>query len=295
MDSPVFKTAKPITSRLRWQLLACDLDGTLVGRDHKILDADMAAIRAAREAGLRVAICTGRNSRESVAVATALEISGPGVFVNGATVCDMNSGQILWTRTMPTDLCLQLVNFIGEMGHAVLILTHDPATGLPEYFITDHAPPHRATSEWLLSHKTQAQPCATLQPPWNAHIVRLTIVVNVGDSDGVVRQLHETFGDAIHTENLQSPVYDCHVVEILSGGVNKWTGVEQLCRLLMLDPAAAVAIGDDVNDLAMLRGASLSFAMGSAPDAVKQAAKRITAPQAQCGVAQAIREILDGA
>ncbi len=295
MNCSSSNTLNRTPGRLRRRLLACDLDGTLVGRDHKILDADLAAIRAAREAGLHIAICTGRNSRESVAVADALEISGPGVFVNGATVCDMNSGKILWARTIPVDLCRNLVDFIGRLGHAVLILTHDPHDSLPEYFITDSAPPHRATSEWLLSHQTHAQPCARIQPPWDTQIMRLTIVVNVGDSDGMVRQLHEKFGDAIHTENLQSPVYDCHVVEVLNGGVNKWTGVRQLCRLINLDPADAVAIGDDVNDLAMLHGASLSFAMGTAPDAVKQAAKRVTAAQAQCGVAQAIREILDGA
>ncbi len=55
-----------------------------------------------------------------------------------------------------------------------------------------------------------------------------------------------------------------------------------------------VAIGDDINDVAMLVGATLSFAMGDAKDGVKKFAKRVTASQAECGVAEVIEALLRG-
>ena len=55
-----------------------------------------------------------------------------------------------------------------------------------------------------------------------------------------------------------------------------------------------MAIGDDINDLAMLRGAELSFAMGNASAAVKGEAKRVTGAQSECGVAMVIEDLLAG-
>ena len=56
---------------MKWKVLACDLDGTLIGWDHKINPLDLEALRRARAAGLHVAICTGRNSRECAGVIAA--------------------------------------------------------------------------------------------------------------------------------------------------------------------------------------------------------------------------------
>jgi len=61
-----------------------------------------------------------------------------------------------------------------------------------------------------------------------------------------------------------------------------------------IPPARIITIGDDINDLAMLRGAALSFAVGDAKDEVKAHAKRVTAPQADCGLAQVIDQLLSG-
>ena len=71
----------------RWKAIACDLDGTLIGRDHKVLERDLEALRRARAAGVHVALCTGRNTLESAGVIGALGLSGAGDF------CEWGDGQ----------------------------------------------------------------------------------------------------------------------------------------------------------------------------------------------------------
>ena len=44
----------------RYDMLAVDLDGTLVNSRGEVSPANAAALRAAREAGMRIAVCTGR-------------------------------------------------------------------------------------------------------------------------------------------------------------------------------------------------------------------------------------------
>src|SRR5688500_12568424 len=87
-----------------WKVLACDLDGTLIGRNHKVIDRDLDSLRRAREAGIHIAVCTGRNTIESGGVISALELSGPGVFVNGGMVADMTTGKTVHSRFLAQEL-----------------------------------------------------------------------------------------------------------------------------------------------------------------------------------------------
>ncbi|MBM4086634.1 MAG: Cof-type HAD-IIB family hydrolase, partial [Planctomycetes bacterium] len=56
-----------------------------------------------------------------------------------------------------------------------------------------------------------------------------------------------------------------------------------------IKPSEVVAIGDGMNDIAMLKWAALGIAMGHAPDAVKRAADVVTASNDEEGVAKAIQ------
>ena len=138
---------------MKWKVLACDLDGTLIGWDHKINPLDLEALRRARAAGLHVAICTGRNSRECAGVIAALQLSGLGIFVNGAMVCDMADGRSRHSTYMDDDLVQEATDYFGTRGHSTLVLADDPETRHAVYFRTDHAPPHRATTDWLIYNR----------------------------------------------------------------------------------------------------------------------------------------------
>jgi Cof subfamily protein (haloacid dehalogenase superfamily) len=277
-----------------WRILACDLDGTLIGWSHKVNERDLAALRAAREAGIHVAICTGRNAGECGGVIGALDLTGPGVFANGAMVSDMATGRTLSCRFMPLALVEEAVDFFGSRGHAVLLLADDPVERVPMYFITDHGVPHRGTTEWLLANRMQATECQTVPPPYREGIVRLGIVASVAEGRAIEAEMEQRFGGRASHHSIYSPHYDCQVLEVFSGNTSKWTGIEQMAAGLGVEPQRVVVIGDDINDLAMLQGARLSFAMGNATDAVKACAKRVTGSHAECGVAQVVEALLRG-
>ena len=88
------------------------------------------------------------------------------------------------------------------------------------------------------------------------------------------------------------PPYDVHVLEFFDPQVSKWFGLQRLCAARGIAPEQVVAIGDAINDLEMIRGAGLSFAVGNADQRIKRLATRVTATNDQAGVAQAINEIL---
>jgi hydroxymethylpyrimidine pyrophosphatase-like HAD family hydrolase len=82
-----------------------------------------------------------------------------------------------------------------------------------------------------------------------------------------------------------------HTVLVRAAGPNKGSALVELCAQAGCSVDDAVAVGDWVNDVPMLEVAGRSFAMGSAPDAVRSAASDVldSASGAGGGIAEAIR------
>jgi hydroxymethylpyrimidine pyrophosphatase-like HAD family hydrolase len=88
------------------------------------------------------------------------------------------------------------------------------------------------------------------------------------------------------------PAYGVDVMEIFDPAVNKWQGILHVARLHGVGPAEIVAIGDDVNDLPMIRAAGLGVAMGNARAEVKQAAARVIGRNDEDGLAIFLDELV---
>jgi len=75
-------------------------------------------------------------------------------------------------------------------------------------------------------------------------------------------------------------------------GVNKAAGLRQVCQLYGLSMDEVVAMGDSLNDIAMIREAGLGVAMGNAQEEVKRAADMIALSNTEDGVAHLIRSFV---
>ncbi len=63
--------------------------------------------------------------------------------------------------------------------------------------------------------------------------------------------------------------------EIAPAEISKWSGVLHVAESLGISAEEICAVGDDVNDIPMIRGAGLGVAMGNAAESVKAAADRV--------------------
>ena len=241
-----------------------------------------------------MAICTGRNSRECAALIGQLQLDGLGVFVNGAMVCDTATGAAVDSQYIDDALVAEAIDFFGGRGHALLVLADEPASRLPEYYLTDHGLPHDATTDWLRVNGVHARLVSALPTHTRGRIVRLGVVVDVPEESALHASLQEHFGTRAASHSIYSPHYDCQILEFFNRNANKWSGLEHLARVMNVSSARVITIGDDINDVAMLQGAALSFVMGDAKDSIKKHAKRVTQPHAQCGVAEVIDLLLGG-
>ncbi len=83
-------------------------------------------------------------------------------------------------------------------------------------------------------------------------------------------------------------------IEVNAADANKGAGLKALCDILKIPPEEVMAIGDNGNDLSMLKFAGCSVAMGDGSQEALQAAKFKTGPHDRDGLAQAIDRFILG-
>jgi hydroxymethylpyrimidine pyrophosphatase-like HAD family hydrolase len=93
---------------------------------------------------------------------------------------------------------------------------------------------------------------------------------------------------------LRSPRYSGFICEFAPEGVTKWSAILRLASEWGIDENEICAVGDDVNDIAMIRAARLGVAMGNAQPAVKAAADRIAPTHDEDGLARVVEWLLEG-
>jgi hydroxymethylpyrimidine pyrophosphatase-like HAD family hydrolase len=74
--------------------------------------------------------------------------------------------------------------------------------------------------------------------------------------------------------------------------VSKWDALHRLARQEGIASAEIMAVGDDENDLEMIRHAGLGVAMGNATETVKAVADFVTTSNAEDGLVHALRRFV---
>ena len=108
----------------------------------------------------------------------------------------------------------------------------------------------------------------------------------------ILVHLYEQFGERIFCLRIFVPQAQVEVLEIFDPAVNKWEGVSHVARLHGVRPEQIIAIGDDVNDVHMIRHAGLGVAMGNAKPEIKAIAKRVIGANADEGLAAFLEELV---
>lgn len=298
----------------RYDLIALDLDGTLFGPDGKVSPANAAAVRAARDAGIEVVICTGRALIESRSAVAAVEAHlpargrniAPMVCAGGALVNDAASGRTLHRWPMDPSLVGRLCAHFARLGRAPLILKDRDAAGF-DYLVVNTGPIEPPSQWWFDVMNVEVKFIDDIaRDPHPEHTVRVGFAAMSAVMRDLARGVHAEFGGETLTQHFAAVMgvdpaaphgvkdESVHLLEVFDRQVNKWTAVHRLAMEQGIPRERIAAIGDEVNDVAMIEGAGLGVAMANAVPAVKKAAKIETKSNAEDGVAWAIGKILRG-
>lgn len=276
---------------LPYDLLAIDLDRTLLDNQHRLPERNREALHAAHDAGLRVVVCTGRSFTETRPILDAIGLElDAAITVGGALLSDVASGRTIESRPIPVETALAAARWLRERGYTVLWLYDASVAGFDGYLI-DADRRHEAVQRWLDITPCRMR-CTDTLPDDGRAPLRITVVDDMDVLDKVAGAFRRAFDHRMTNNVIRVPMYNFTVLEAFDAAVDKWYGICRLCRRWRIDPSRTVAVGDDVNDLPMIRQAGLGVAVGNANPAVLSVADRVVATNEACGVAELIETLL---
>ncbi len=285
----------------QFDVLVVDLDGTLLASNGTVSHRNREAIDEARAAGLTVIIATGRVMVESLEPLKAIAHEGLVIGAGGALLSDAKTGQTLISHTMPEDLVVDVTHALLKHDHKVLILKDSKVAGY-DYLAVGDAEMDPASIWWFEVLPVTVRFVMTLaEDPHPHESVRVGVVASEGELAPLADQLKQQVGDRCFMQHWAAVTEtaargsETHLLEIFNPQVNKWTMVKDYCDREGIDPTRVVAIGDGINDEAIVRHAGLGIAMANADPPVLDAADWVTShDHNEDGVAEAIGYILNG-
>jgi len=304
------------------RLIAVDMDGTLLGEDGRVSPRNLAALRAAEQAGVEVVVATGRRHSYAMRVLRPLGLGHSSALVssNGAVT------RTLGSSTHPTELvarahlsratALWLCAQLGEFRNA-LVLTFDRVGPDGEdtrgaLVVEQLDELHSSIGRWMAANEPyiahinpieDALAPAAESPDLPIQAMLCGTIDRMARAEARLLE-HPTISASGHTEGrhhlaLHRTEYasrDLSILDILPAGCSKGAALLSLAATRNLDPAQVLAIGDNWNDLSMLEIAGHSVLMANAPEDLKTLALArgwTIGPSNQAdGVAEAIESAL---
>jgi hydroxymethylpyrimidine pyrophosphatase-like HAD family hydrolase len=259
-------------------LVALDIDGTTVNHEGELSSAVRDTVRAVADAGHHVTIATGRAILGTLPVLERLGLhTGFAVCANGAV-------------TLRLDPAL-------DAGYEVLeAVTFDPGPALR--VLREHFPAALVAVEELGVGFKVTAPFPDGELDGNPRVVPFEELMSTPVTRLTLRDPTTTSEDFLErTERIGLHGVEYAVgwsawLDITPEGVSKGAALEGVRRRLGVEPGHTVAVGDQRNDLEMLRWAARGVAMGNAPDEVKAAADEVAGDVDDDGLVDVLRALL---
>lgn len=280
MAAGVFSKRDQIVSgQGKIRLFLADVDGSLLTRDKILTEQARAATRELNEAGIVLAITSGRPPRGMAMLIEPLALQTPIAGFNGGMLVDPKL-DVLESHTLSPETARNAVDLLLSKKLDAWVYTEQ------EWLIRDESAPHVAREAWTV--KFDAKVVASFT---DAHLAHSVKIVGVSDDFELVaaceKAAQQTLGGKASAARSQ-PYY----LDITHPRANKGEVVETLAKRLHITTAEIATIGDMPNDILMFRKSGFSIAMGNAGDDVKAQASAVTDSNEEEGFAKAIRTLL---
>ncbi len=265
---------------LQYKLIVSDFDGTLRRTEGGISEGNIRAVEDYVRAGGVFALCTGRMMSSILPYAHRLHLSGLVAAYQGAMIRDIESGALVRDCRISCEDAQEICAFLQGMGRHIHVYDGD------DLYVNRDDDFRR----WY------EQACAVrsiLTPEDIAETVRakgisphkIIAVSPPEERERVLAAVQEKFGARFYVTTSME-----YLVEIVCKGCDKGGALEYLSGYYRIPLAESIAIGDNYNDLPMVRKAGLGVAVANGEEALRREADFVTRTCDEDGVGYVIRK-----
>jgi len=249
------------------KLLVFDLDGTLLGPDHRVPERVRSLILALREdVGIETTLATGRPYAAVERFVDELDLRLPLIVFNGAAVV-MPDGEVLSLRPLPIAQAKTALHLLGETSAA----NHAYLRPADTRFLADRLGP--AADHIVAKDGMRPELVENLGAFLDSQDADPIKIFSIGPREEL-EAVQAAFRAAVPEATCVFSEHD--MLEFLGHRVTKGTALSALCDIAGIDVKDVAAFGDNLNDLDMLRVAGFAVSMAAAPDAMRMEADGVT-------------------
>ncbi|MDO4536075.1 MAG: Cof-type HAD-IIB family hydrolase, partial [Clostridium perfringens] len=248
---------------MTYKLIACDMDETLLNSDHMICQRNIDAIKRAKEEfGVKFVPSTGRGYASLERDLKLLDLyDKEGEYVisfNGGALTENKNNKLLEFNGMTFSKMKEIFEFGLKQDVCIIIYTIDK---LYVYNLS------KSEKERIKNEKRE---CIIMKEnsvdflenePISKILYQNIDMLYLRTLEPKMKRITEGFCSVSYSSN--------RYIEFNSFGVDKGRGLKDLAKILNIDIKDTIAVGDNFNDMAMLKVAGLSVAANNAVSAVK--------------------------
>jgi len=274
------------------------MDGTLLpAQSQTISQRNARALRAAQEAGIVVAIATGRRPAYTAPLLADLGLRAdmPLIAANGAVTCTLG-GETVDSCHLSAHVARAICGLLRPFG--TVVFTFD-RPGRGELVLEDLEQAHGRISLWVEANRNAIE----VVKPLELALIdgEDPIQAMAAGSVGRMRQAEVALKasqwaaecECVRTEY---PARDLAILDILPPGISKGWALQRLAARLGVEQKQTMAIGDNWNDVRMLEWAGQGIVMANAAAELRTLAKtrgwKQAPPSEDDGVAVVLEAIL---
>ena len=273
------------------RLIAIDIDGTLLGSNAQVSQANLDALRRAHETGIEVVLVTGRRHRFALPIAESLGFDIPLISSNGA-VTRSSSGELFHRDLMPQATAIRICRHMHEF-HNHMVITFD-REGMGAIVCENHEQLYGVIQRWMEKNAPYIEYVSPIEKAVTEDPIQTMFCGPVEMMKEAQQRLMECeFARDITVLRTQYDHRDLTIVDILNAGCSKGHALERWAAHRGIARSEVMAIGDNYNDIEMLTFAGHPVIMGNASEDLKREGWTVTLHHDESGVAAAIEQVLE--
>ena len=288
-----------------YKLVAIDLDGTLLNSYGEISNKNIETIKKAKEKNVEIVLASGRPIVSVKNLANQIGANNYMICGNGAITYDIQNEKIIYDRFLEKSKVLQIVKICEENSIFYSIYTKDTILTknlnynvLFFYKENEGKPDEKKTDISIIQNVEEY-----IQKRKEEDYLKITICD--GDKavfENIIRKL-KTVGnvEVLDVEHMSRKkikngndefLIEYFYTEITNTNVDKWAALENLINILGIKKDEVITIGDNVNDVLMVKNAGLGVMVENAATYIKENADFIAKDNDSDGVAQTIEKFI---